>query len=1209
MNKSIKGITIQLGADTTKLGNALKDVTSKSVKLSQELKQVEKGLKFNPGNAELIAQKQKILSQQVAVTSEKLNALKAAQAQVNQKFAEGKVSPEQYRAFNREIVMTQGQLNSLKGKLGSITAEQKKTAEANKQLQTFFRATGTSIDHFSNVLGSKLTNAIKNGTASSKQLNEAIDKIGKHSFGASTDVEKLKNTLSSVDRGNSIKNVSKELEKLSKDAEKANKSVKDLGEKMGNVGKSLSTHVTLPVAAAGTAATAVFTSFDDGMRKVQATMGNKLGNTTKEVEKNMKSLTDEAKRLGSTTAFSASDAAAGMEKLALAGWDTNQIMAATEPMLNLASAAAMDLGSAADIVSDTMSAFGMDASEAEKATDIFAKTMSSTNTDVLMLGEAMKYSGAAAKASNMDLAQTNALLGTFANAGIKGSSAGTTLSSMLRDVKKNAKDGAVALGDTKVAVYDANGNMRDMTSILVDVEKATKGMTGAQRDAALSAIFGDEAIRGVNIALEQGTDSVKKLEGELRNSQGTSKDMKETMEGGLGGAFRSLKSALEGLAISFGETLAPIIKSVAEKLTEMASGFSKLSPSAKSAIVVIGLIVAAIGPLLIIIGSLLGALATIGTVLGVSAAVVGGVILAIIAAVAAIVAIYVYWDDIKKYFIETWESIKTASIEIWESIKDYFSELWEGIKNTASEIWDGISNYFSEIWNSISQTATEIWEGIITYLTELWTSVTETANEIWTGIATFLTESWNSVKETATEIWTGITEFIINLWNGVVEFLTPILQGIADFFTTIWEGISTVVQTVWGFISQYLQAIWTAILYFATPIFESIKNFISECWNTISSTTSLVWETIKNFLVSCWNGLVAFVMPIFEQIKSWIIAVWDTISSATMTVWDTIKNFLQQCWNGLVAFVTPIFNSIKDWIVNTWNAINSTTSAVWNAIKSYLASLWNSIVSSATTIFNAIKNAISTVWNMISSTSSSIWNGIKSTLSSIWEGIKSTASSVWNGLKDAIMTPVRWVTSAVTGAFEGMKSSVLGVWNGIKSGISVAINGIIRMINKFIDGFNTPAELLNNIPGVSAPTIPHVPMLATGGHVLGDGQFIAGEAGPELFTKKGNSVSVTPLSSRERSLGITGSINQLVGEMRSAMANSIGSFSDVRSAVNGVYSNIANGMQTSRNIIMAQQGDILIEVPVNLDADTLGKGSFRYVRKHQKREEDRNSAF
>ncbi|PDM38669.1 hypothetical protein CMV37_00395 [Bacillus cereus] len=126
MSKSIKGITIQLGADTTKLGNALKDVTSKSVKLSQELKQVEKGLKFNPGNAELIAQKQKILSQQVAVTSEKLNALKAAQAQVNQKFAEGKISPEQYRAFNREIVMTQGQLNSLKGKLGSITAEQKR---------------------------------------------------------------------------------------------------------------------------------------------------------------------------------------------------------------------------------------------------------------------------------------------------------------------------------------------------------------------------------------------------------------------------------------------------------------------------------------------------------------------------------------------------------------------------------------------------------------------------------------------------------------------------------------------------------------------------------------------------------------------------------------------------------------------------------------------------------------------------------------------------------------------------------------------------------------------------------------------------------------------------------------------------------------------------------------------------------------------------
>ncbi|PGN60793.1 hypothetical protein CN966_05790 [Bacillus cereus] len=244
-------------------------------------------------------------------------------------------------------------------------------------------------------------------------------------------------------------------------------------------------------------------------------------------------------------------------------------------------------------------------------------------------------------------------------------------------------------------------------------------------------------------------------------------------------------------------------------------------------------------------------------------------------------------------------------------------------------------------------------------------------------------------------------------------------------------------------------------------------------------------------------------------------------------VWNMIKNFLQSCWDSLVAFVVPIFEKIKSWIINTWNTISSTTSVIWNAVKNFLIGLWNSIVSTAKSVFNNIKEAITSVWNMISSTSSNIWNGIKSTLSNIWESIKSTASSVWNGLKEAIMTPVRWVTSSVGNAFEGMKSAVLGAWNGIKSGTKTAINGIIRMINKFIDGFNTPADLLNKIPGVDAPKIPHVPMLAKGGHVLGDGQFIAGEAGPELFSKKGNKVSVTPLSSSERMGGIGGQLGLL----------------------------------------------------------------------------------
>ncbi|HDX9589259.1 TPA: hypothetical protein ROX98_002242 [Bacillus pseudomycoides] len=368
---------------------------------------------------------------------------------------------------------------------------------------------------------------------------------------------------------------------------------------------------------------------------------------------------------------------------------------------------------------------------------------------------------------------------------------------------------------------------------------------------------------------------------------------------------------------------------------------------------------------------------------------------------------------------------------------------WDSIKQKTIDIWNSIIEFLSNLWNGVVDIASEIWGKVVEVTTSVWNGIKDFFSELWAGIVELFTTTVNGIRDFFIQAWTTVSEFFMSIWNGIVAFLTPILQGIADFFSVIWNGISTVIQTVWNFITQYLQAIWTAILYFATPIFESVKQFIVDTWNTISSTTSAVWQAITDFLSSCWNGLVSFVTPIFESIKNFIISVWDTVSS--------------------------------------------TTSSVWNAIVSFLTGLWNGIVSTATSIFDGIKNVIVTVWNWISSTSSSIWDGISSLLSSVWDGIKSTASSIWEGLEETIMGPVRWVTGAVTSAFDGMKSGILSAWAGIKSGVKTTINFIIKMINKFIDGFNAPADALNKIPGVDAPKIPHVPMLEKGGHVLGDG--------------------------------------------------------------------------------------------------------------------------
>ncbi|MCU5651950.1 hypothetical protein OCB00_27830 [Bacillus cereus] len=231
----IKGITIEIGGETTGLQNALKDVNKRSGELSKELKDIERLLKFNPGNVEALAQKQQLLTQQIENTTKKLDSLKSAQQQVQAQFESGAINEEQYRAFRREIEFTEGQLNGFKNSLAGLKAEQEKAASSTRQLETLFSATGQSVDDFADALGNRLVNAIKNGTASSRQLEQAIEIVGREALGAETDIGKLQQALRSVDDGNSIQNIRNDLNQLSQEAEQTGESVKELGIELENV--------------------------------------------------------------------------------------------------------------------------------------------------------------------------------------------------------------------------------------------------------------------------------------------------------------------------------------------------------------------------------------------------------------------------------------------------------------------------------------------------------------------------------------------------------------------------------------------------------------------------------------------------------------------------------------------------------------------------------------------------------------------------------------------------------------------------------------------------------------------------------------------------------------------------------------------------------------------------------------------------------------
>lgn len=672
---------------------------------------------------------------------------------------------------------------------------------------------------------------------------------------------------------NVLNNIGKQGEQATKNLEK---SFKNAGKAMTNAGKTLSTHITAPLAGLATVSVATVAKFDDSMSQVAAISGA-TGN-------DLERLRDLAKDLGATTRYSASEAADAMTYLALAGYDTNQILSATPGMLNLAAAAGMDLATAADIVTDTMSGFQMSAERAGEAADIFAAASSKSNTNVEQLGEAMKYASSTANAAGMDLAQTAAILGVFADSGVKGSMAGTTFNAILRDMKNKAKDGAIAVGDMSIALYNADGTMRDLGSIMADVEQATKNMTTAQRDAALSAVFGSEAMRGVNILLATGSERYKELEQAMYNSTGTSQKMAETMEDNVAGAFRALKSQMEGIMIQIGEQLAPILRDTiipllsgfGEKISNLIKWFAGLDEGTKRTIITILGIVAAVGPVLVILGKVVGAIGTMigiftklktawATVTTVSnlfnasllANPITWVIAGIMALIAAIVLLWKNWDTVSQWLSDSWEWIKETATVVFQGIADFFTGIWEGIKNVATEVWGAITEFFSNTWNGIKETVSTVFQAIADFFTNIWESI----KNIFNAALSFIIDLFMKYHPIGIIIthWDEIKAFFINTWENIKQIFNKALEAVKNVINNVWNGVKNVTSTVWNGIVSVITGIVNGIKNAIGTAFNWIKNTITNVWNGVKNTTKSIWDSMVTIIKAPVNGIISII--------------------------------------------------------------------------------------------------------------------------------------------------------------------------------------------------------------------------------------------------------------------------------------------------------------------------------------------------------------
>lgn len=310
----------------------------------------------------------------------------------------------------------------------------------------------------------------------------------------------------------------------------------------------------------------VGSSFEAGMSEVEAISGA----TGSELE----ALENKAKSLGSSTKFSATEAANAMTNMSLAGWSVNQTLSGIDGVLQLAAASNMDLADASQIVTDNISTFNLEASQSTHLADMMAYAQANSSTTAAELGEAYKNCGANMNAAGQDIETTTSFLEALANNGLRGSEAGTSLAAVMRDMTSKMKDGKIAIGDTSVAVMDSSGNFRDMTDILKNVENATDGMGDAQKQAALMSTFTSDSIKGLNMLLNTGADQVAGYEDSLRNCSGAASDMADTMQDNLQGKLTELSSATEGLGIAVYDYISGPLQGGVELLTDVVSGLT-----------------------------------------------------------------------------------------------------------------------------------------------------------------------------------------------------------------------------------------------------------------------------------------------------------------------------------------------------------------------------------------------------------------------------------------------------------------------------------------------------------------------------------------------------------------------------------------------------------------------------------------------------------
>jgi len=700
MASRIKGITIEIGGNTTPLQKALQGVNRELKTTSDNIKDVNKLLKFDTTNTDLLKQKQENLSNAIKATKEKLDTEKEALKQL----ASADQTPEvkaQMEALQRQIVEDE---NSL------------------KNLQKEFKSFGSVAKQ--EVMG-----------------------VG----------EKLKTIGGNIqDAGGKIQGV---------------------GDKIAAFGKSLTTHVTVPIVGVATAAVKSFADVDKTMTLANKTMGN----TTEEADMLMDAMSSAA----ANSTYGMSDAAGAMLNFARAGLKADEAAKTLAPAMNLAAGEGGDLDTVSAGLVATINGFGDSFGEAERYADTFANACNNSALDINSLSDSMSIAAPIFSAAGYEVEDAALYLGVLADNGIDANKGATALKTGFARLVSPAKAGANMMEKLGISVTNADGSMKDSVTIQRELHDAFAKLSESEQIAAASAIFGKNQMAPWLALINAAPADVEELS-EAIGVQGTTTEMAEAMMSGFGGSLEKLKSTIDVAVTAFGQALAPTISAVVEKIQAATEWFNSLSKEQKEAIAKAALIVAAVGPVITIIGTLIssvGAIVTgIGSVVTAGGALISGlgmlispfglVVAAIVAAIAAGVWLYNNWD-----LVCQWAA----------TLKERVSQAWEELKTNVSTTIDTLKTAVSETWEAIKTTVTDTVEAIKTTVSEKWEAVKQTVTDVVDTVKEKISSGFETAKQTVQDIFESIYTTIHDKIESAKNFVGDCIEAIKGFFNFEWK--------------------------------------------------------------------------------------------------------------------------------------------------------------------------------------------------------------------------------------------------------------------------------------------------------------------------------------------------------------------------------------------------------------------------------------